>query len=354
VKRTDSSFLAAAVIGALCAAPALAAPAAPPASPSSSTEVTTARTTPADAAQARDSAGQANTEAQLQAARAKLDADAKEVARLSMQMSRPLIQRYMTIFDGSPHSVIGVEIAMESNPQGARVLDVSPGGPAAEAGIRAGDIISSVNGADVKGDESGRHAVSAIRQASPDSKLNIRVLRDGKPRDFTVVARPIANEMYFRAPRVMPGSPALPVPPAPPIGDRFAMVQGDVQGGPPVFTLGELGVPSLFNMQLATLSPGLGHYFGTEKGVLVVRAPTQSPFKLQDGDVILSIDGREPTSGAHATRILASYQPGEKVMLSVMRDHKRVQLQATLPERTAGRGGRGGAAWLRRALKAHS
>jgi len=50
--------------------------------------------------------------------------------------------------------------------------------------------------------------------------------------------------------------------------------------------------------------------------------------------VILSIDGREPTSGSHATRILSSYQPGEKVTLRIVRQHKTLELQATLPERS--------------------
>jgi hypothetical protein len=54
---------------------------------------------------------------------------------------------------------------------------------------------------------------------------------------------------------------------------------------------------------------------------------------LEDGDVILAIDGRQPTSGSHATRILASYQPGEKVTLRIVRLHKTVDLEATLPER---------------------
>ena len=84
-------------------------------------------------------------------------------------------------------------------------------------------------------------------------------------------------------------------------------------------------------MELATLTPQLGRYFGTDKGVLVVRAPKD--FKLEDGDVILSIDGREPSSGSHATRILSSYQPGEKIAIKVMRQQKAVNLETTLPER---------------------
>jgi S1-C subfamily serine protease len=65
--------------------------------------------------------------------------------------------------------------------------------------------------------------------------------------------------------------------------------------------------------------------------VLVVRAPKD--FKLEDGDVILAIDGREPTSGSHATRILGSYQPGEKIAIKLMRQQKTVNVETMLPQR---------------------
>ena len=48
---------------------------------------------------------------------------------------------------------------------------------------------------------------------------------------------------------------------------------------------------------------------------------------LEDGDVILAIDGRQPTSGSHATRILGSYQPAEKVTLRIVRERKTLELQ---------------------------
>ena len=56
------------------------------------------------------------------------------------------------------------------------------------------------------------------------------------------------------------------------------------------------------------MSEQLGGYFGVKTGVLVVRAGGNDTFKLQDGDVILAIDGREPSSAQHAGRILRSYQ----------------------------------------------
>jgi S1-C subfamily serine protease len=88
----------------------------------------------------------------------------------------------------------------------------------------------------------------------------------------------------------------------------------------------------LMDMELATLTPRLGRYFGSDHGVLVVRSPADSGLKLEDGDVILAIDGRQPSSGSHATRILGSYQPGEKVTLRIVREHKTLEIEATLPE----------------------
>jgi S1-C subfamily serine protease len=58
----------------------------------------------------------------------------------------------------------------------------------------------------------------------------------------------------------------------------------------------------------------------------------------------VSIDGREPTSGSHITRILSSYQPGEQLTLRVMRDRKAQDIVVTIPERT--RQGRVRTTWL--------
>jgi S1-C subfamily serine protease len=84
-------------------------------------------------------------------------------------------------------------------------------------------------------------------------------------------------------------------------------------------------------MELASLNEGLGRYFGTDEGLLVIRAPEES-LDLQAGDVILSIDGREPRSPSRALRILRSYEPGEEVSMEVMRDLNRMTISATVPE----------------------
>jgi len=260
---------------------------------------------------------EASLEAKLEEARRKLEADAREVAQLSMQVGRYSVPRFETRFETAGRSIIGVQIATDRGADGVRVVQVSPGGPADEAGIRAGDLIVAVNGVEAKGEEAKRHAIRVMHEAHPDTKLNIRVMREGKPKDLTVMARAITNQFFVRT------GP----------GETGALLPG-FPADAPVFSYSELGIPSLASLQLASLTPALGRYFGTDKGVLVVRAPTRSDFKLQDGDVILSIDGREPMSGAHATRILASYQGGEKITLHVMRDRKPLDLEAKLPDRT--------------------
>jgi S1-C subfamily serine protease len=89
------------------------------------------------------------------------------------------------------------------------------------------------------------------------------------------------------------------------------------------------------DLQLATLNPGLGEYFGSKEGLLVVRAPKDSALGLKDGDVILEIAGRKPTSPEHAMRILASFEPGETLRLSVMRHQKRETVEGKVPTELA-------------------
>lgn len=260
----------------------------------------------------------ASLETRLEAARERLEAAAAEVGQLSAQLGESVAHRFM--FMNEPRrATIGVQLDSASGKDGARVREVSPGGPAAEAGVRAGDVIVAVNGKEVNGKESkgdaAREVVRLMREVEPESKVKLRVMRDGKPKDFELTARAMARRFDFRtAPGFDPPDP--PDPPEPMMPFDFMPRWG---GG-------------LSGMELATLTPGLGSYFGVDKGVLVLRAPSEDSYKLKDGDVILSIDGREPTSGTHATRILRSYQPGEKLTLRIMRDRKAQNVEVALPE----------------------
>jgi membrane-associated protease RseP (regulator of RpoE activity) len=248
----------------------------------------------------------ADLDAQLAAARQKLEAAARDVAQLSAQLGQSAmvkLQSYRT------RAVLGLQLQVEpsAKDQGAAVIGVSPGGPAAEAGVVTGDVIVAINGDATTGPNASRDVVEHMATIKPDTKVTLKVMRDGKVREFQVTPR---------------ASFAVVIPPLDgPIFNRNG------PGGPG-------GGASFEGVELADLSPALGQYFGTSQGVLVVRVPRADEFlKLQDGDVIQSIDGRVPENGSHATRILRSYQPGEKIHLKVMRQKKSLELEGTLPER---------------------
>lgn len=255
-------------------------------------------------------------DAKLAEAQARLEQAARDVAELSSEIGGPLMDKFMVFNgEGPSRAIIGVQLDPQSSKEGARIQEVSPGGPADEAGLHVGDVITAINGTDVKGDSPARHVLQLMHKVAPESKVNVRVTREGKSRDFVVTAHRGATFFGMQHPG-MP--PMAPFPPGVP--------EAGVTTFGPMVIHGQLG-----DMELATLTPQLGRYFGTEKGVLVVRAPKD--FKLEDGDVILAIDGREPSSGSHATRILSSYQAGEKITIKVMRQQKTVNVETTLPER---------------------
>jgi C-terminal processing protease CtpA/Prc len=275
----------------------------------------------ADRAKRDAEAEDAKVRAQLDKARAELDRKAEEVAELSMKLSGANDVVYRV--GGPRQAMLGVQVDPESGKQGARVRSVSPGGPAEEAGLRTGDVITTLDGKAIAGSErSGPVLVEQMRSVKPDQKVKVRVLRDGKNKDLVVVARPMVafgpGERRFNVRMPEMGGVAM------------GATMGD---GPFVqhfrgFFRGEFD-----GLELASITPKLGAYFGATDGVLVVSAPENDSLKLEDGDVIQAIDGRKPTDGAHALRILRSYKSGEKLNLTVLRQRKPTTLDVTMPER---------------------
>ena len=260
-----------------------------------------------EAARKRDAA----LRAQMDAARRRMEVAAQQLAALSAQMYGPMMQRVEAF--GPSHVLIGVQLEDSRGDAGARVREVSPGGPAEQAGVRAGDLIVAVNGTIVRGQEPAGHVVELLHDVKPGDKVDLKVSRGGKTRDLTVTARPDGDAFFIG--RQFPDLPPLPR------VRTFA-----TWGGAPMIIRGPVA-----DMELVRLTPGLGRYFGTDTGVLVVRAPPEGGLGLQDGDVILSIGGREPIDSSHVIRILGSYDPGEKITLQVLRLHHRISVATTLP-----------------------
>jgi S1-C subfamily serine protease len=265
-------------------------------------------------------------EAKLAQARQRLEQAARQVAELSAQLGADARNRAFAIQERFDHGMIGLQLDPASGPDGARVLDVSPGGPAEEAGVRAGDVIIAVNDASIAGKNTARMLVERMRALRADTKVKVRIKRDGKVKELELTTRPAYQFTFSRfggGPGPVVVAPALPAMPALP----------DLPGGRDWLYVQALS-DETEGMELAKLTPALGWYFGTDKGVLVLRASGNDAFRLKDGDVIVSIDGREPQSGAHATRILRSYQPGERITLKIVRQKRPMSLEVTLPEPT--------------------
>jgi len=237
----------------------------------------------------------------------------------------------------APRAVLGLNIAgPEGRPgdagrdEGVAVVGVNPGGPAAQAGLEAGDVLLSIDGQALKA-EGGRSPQQRLMQhmqgVNPGDKVALEYRRDGKTAKAEVVAQP------FNPPTFGGLMQALPLP------DGWA--PGLAERGRAFFR----GAGVFGDIDLVALTPRLGQYFGTDKGLLVIRAPRDSRLGLEEGDVILDIAGRVPSGPEHAMRILESYQAGEKLVLNIMRMKKKVAVNIDVPE--VGR--RGAARFERRA-----
>jgi S1-C subfamily serine protease len=268
----------------------------------------------------------ATLEKRLEDAQQRLEDAAREVAELSAEAGGPQGMREFQMLVPPPRrAMLGVNLGgTEPNGSGVRVNGVSPGGAAAEAGVKAEDVIVAIDARPVATD---RDLVTAMKDVEPGQKVTLDLRRGGKPVKVTVVARPM-DQVFFAGPAMMAsGMPGLqPLPPMPPMeGMTFARGHHWL-------------LDDWSDAEFVEVTPALGRYFGTDKGVLVARAPSGATLGLQDGDVIVAIGGREPQSGAHAMRILRSYQPGESVEIRVLRDRKAQTLKATVPEDEVGRG----------------
>jgi len=225
---------------------------------------------------------------------------------------------------------IGVTLdmaAVENDSIGATIASVTPGGPAADAGIRSGDIITRLNGRtlvraererdrdrDRARDDDDEESLAAltliemVAKLDPGDTVTVEYRRGQETRSTTLVT---SRERGLSG--VFPEG-----------GRRFSwpVMPRSIEGpGYRDFTM-TFGGP-FAELELAPMNPDLGAYFGTVEGVLVIDAPEKNTLGLKGGDVILSIDGRKARGPQSLLRILRSYEDGDVVKLEVMRNRSR-------------------------------
>lgn len=259
----------------------------------------------------RSEASRAELQRKLDEAQERLNVAAREVAELSMSLSDGVMGPRLSRI-GPNRAMLGIALSPNRGQRadGVEVASVSPGGAAAEAGLKAGDVLLEIDGTKLTrdGERTAEDKLLGFMQSvQPNQKVRVRYRRDGKVHDAEITARPLRDQIFTMAlPPALPGFPA-----------QAAFFRAD----------GVFG-----STELVAMTPKLGQYFGTDKGLLVVRAPEDARLKLEEGDVILDIDGRTPSSASHAFRILSSYQEGEKLDLTVMRNKKKLTFSITVPE----------------------
>lgn len=262
------------------------------------------------------------------------------------------------------------------------IEDVYPGSPAEKAGVQRGDTVVRVNGKAEVGAE------LTDRDRKVGDRVTLRLRRAGKERDAVVVAgeRPAR---LARAPRPpgMPRAPGARRAPRAPGGEDVIIIRrgpngavdtlrtGDLrtlgdslhhnlriiledslrpqlramerevrrleadpevrarvrevreraQRFPEQLAFGVMGDRAVAGAELAPVSPELGAYFGTRKGVLVIRVAPDTPAAragLEAGDVVLRADGTELETPRDLRRVLLDADDRE-VRLQYLRKEKR-------------------------------
>ena len=262
-------------------------------------------------------------EVRMRVAEESLAEAARQVAELSIRQL-PRIATIERIMRGGHGPVLGVTIGADDDDgpvEGVTILGVSPGGVAEESGLRAGDIITAINGEALTAGndrEANEKLLDFMQGVEEGDELSVDYLRNGKSQMAEVSPRSMHGGMFaFEFDGSDFSAPGFPVPPNARDFEKFLWVSGG---------------SGLGDMELVKLTERLGRYFGTDEGLLIVRAPKNEELKLQDGDVIQSIDGRKPTSVNHAMRILGSYQSGETVNIEIMRDKRKRTISIDVPD----------------------
>ncbi len=265
----------------------------------------------------------------------------REAARklAEVNVKRMKLDRKVVVY--RDHARLGLVLRHETNQStdaiGAVIEALTPGSPAEEAGLRAGDIITKYNGhplttGNVEADEDESLPTARLIELAGSLKDGDPVTLEYRRGDATSTVAITARRPTGPRVRVLTvpdgegGDQTIEIP-------DMSDINIEMPDMPDIDMDVVMGGRSWRSMELVSLTPELGDYFGTSEGLLVVRTPKDEAFKLRGGDVILKIGDRSPATPAQAMRILRSYEPGETVALLVLRKHEKLTLTAQAPAR---------------------
>lgn len=312
--------------------------------------------------QARDEArSDAAREAQrkeLESAREDLQRAARRLAELSrgeeMAAMRQRIER---------RPMLGVLLAPDAR-TGVRVTGVTPESGAARVGLRSGDQLLKINGKAIAGgtpEQRLENARAALSSLKVDVPVKISFQRDGDTQDVQVTPQAGRPVLVFtddgstaeRGTRIVLS----------PEGEGFATVD-NFDFGTFQFNPAELAItpdiqrelmrvreltdctdgkdclmPRLAEayrwngLNLSSVDPQLGRYFGTDRGVLVLSTGPELE-GLQAGDVIRRIEGRDVATPREVMQALRGKPADSSVKVEYLRDRRTATSSVRIPRAT--------------------
>lgn len=298
--------------------------------------------------QAQRQADQDKIREELAAAREQLAELARRMADLSRQLApeaERLREHTAIALHELRHSRPIIGILMGPGEDGTVVLSgVTPEGPAAKAGMKAGDVLERINGKAIEGRTDAQrldHARALIGDLGEGQEVRIDYRRGGKPGKVVLKAEKMDRLMVWA-----PGA----LEPLRRLHEDLALEGGfpheltmDIERIAPFAGCGDdedcefpmIGHAFRWSgLSLASLDADLGRYFGIDHGALVL-SPIEGLEGLRSGDVILEIDGVAVDGPRQTMRELRRKEPGSQVSLKVQREQRAQTVTLTAPEARA-------------------
>ncbi len=275
-----------------------------------------------DQAQARKDLERAREE--VEKARTELQKATRELARsmAKVEVDNPKAQ-YFEYMTDPKRAMLGVLIPDEfedGETRGVRLQAVTPGSGAEKAGLKAGDLLTAINGQSLQAEgkkvSPQKKMKDAMRKLKAGDEAKVEYERDGRRGSTTAVTQ--APEPLVMVPSVALLNDWLH-------DDEYA--KGPMEAMP---WFGFRG-PAIRGLELAKLDEDLGSYFKTSNGVLVVKAPKDGALGLRSGDVILKIDGVSVSEPVTVLDMLRSRSEEQTVRLDIIRQGRSSELKGKIP-----------------------
>lgn len=190
---------------------------------------------------------------------------------------------------------------------GVEVTQLDPGGPAAAAGLKIGDVVMQYNGQRVEGNEQFSRLV---RETPIGREVRLQIYRNGSPQT-------VAAKIGSRPAGIGLGTLGSPLP-----------FPASIQGTFPDMPLNHPIWRMALGLEVESLDGQLADFFGVKDGLLVhsvIRGSAADRSGFKAGDVILRVGDAKVSNPSDLSSRLRGGR-GQSTSMTVMRDHKEVNL----------------------------